>query len=59
MITLYGIEFPDSEVAVHFINGQPEWTVSIAGARRAAQYAPDPKVRDEFLALLDRLEAGR
>ena len=58
MIRLYGIDFPDDEVQVHYINGQPEWTLTIDGARRAARRAPDPVVRREFLALLDRIEAG-
>jgi hypothetical protein len=59
VITLYGIEFPEDEVQVVLINGQPEWTVSIAGARRLAEHAPDPQVRADFLALLDKLDAGR
>lgn len=58
MINLYGIDFPDEEVDIVMIDGRPEWTLSIAGARRAAQHAPDPNVRSEFLALLDRIEGG-
>lgn len=58
MINLYGIDFPDEEVDIVMIEGKPEWVLSIAGARRAATYAPDPNVRAEFLALLDRIEAG-
>lgn len=55
-ITLCGIEFPADEVQIVTIDGQPEWVVNLHGARRLAQYAPDPRVGAEFLAAIDRLD---